>query len=175
MDCEEASPTTTVGRWSSSSSWAWSPDHDFRVLSGLLRPARHRRIAVCGRRIRHTYHPLRVLPRGRLRGSGRDLFFRGLVGGWLMRHSGFWVGNALQILVFLLPHLFVLAGGLYLWPCSWHRWFPAGSTDGCCTARGASCLHGSDTVWALRSPPQARWELGVGARTSFHASPCTRR
>jgi len=47
---------------------------------------------------------------------GEELFFRGLVGGWLMRHLGFWVGNALQSLVFLLPHLFVLSAGLNLWP-----------------------------------------------------------
>jgi membrane protease YdiL (CAAX protease family) len=47
---------------------------------------------------------------------GEELFFRGLVGSWLMRHLGFWVGNALQALVFLLPHLFVLSTGLDLWP-----------------------------------------------------------
>lgn len=47
---------------------------------------------------------------------GEEHFFRGLVGGWLMRHSGFWIGNALQSLVFLAPHLFVLSGGLNLWP-----------------------------------------------------------
>ncbi len=47
---------------------------------------------------------------------GEELFFRGLVGGWLMRHLGFWVGNALQSLVFLVPHLFVLSAGLDLWP-----------------------------------------------------------
>jgi membrane protease YdiL (CAAX protease family) len=47
---------------------------------------------------------------------GEELFFRGLVGGWLMRHLGFWAGNALQSLVILLTHLFVLSGGLYLWP-----------------------------------------------------------
>jgi membrane protease YdiL (CAAX protease family) len=47
---------------------------------------------------------------------GEELFFRGLVGGWSMRHLGFWVGNALQSLVFLAPHLLVLSGGLNLWP-----------------------------------------------------------
>jgi CAAX protease family protein len=47
---------------------------------------------------------------------GEELFFRGLVGGWLMRSLGFWIGNALQSLVFLLPHLFVLGAGLNLWP-----------------------------------------------------------
>jgi membrane protease YdiL (CAAX protease family) len=47
---------------------------------------------------------------------GEELFFRGLVGGWLMRHLGFWVGNSLQSLVFLAPHLLVLSAGLELWP-----------------------------------------------------------
>lgn len=47
---------------------------------------------------------------------GEELFFRGLVGGWLMRRLGFWVGNALQSLVFLVPHLFVLSAGVDLWP-----------------------------------------------------------
>jgi membrane protease YdiL (CAAX protease family) len=47
---------------------------------------------------------------------GEELFFRGLVGLWLMRHLGFWVGNALQSLVFLAPHLLVLGAGLELWP-----------------------------------------------------------
>jgi membrane protease YdiL (CAAX protease family) len=47
---------------------------------------------------------------------GEELFFRGLVGGLLMRHLGFWVGNSLQSLVFLAPHLFVLRCGLELWP-----------------------------------------------------------
>jgi len=47
---------------------------------------------------------------------GEELFFRGLVGGWSMRHLGFWLGNALQSLVFLAPHLLVLSAGLELWP-----------------------------------------------------------
>ena len=47
---------------------------------------------------------------------GEELFFRGLVGNWLMRHSGFWVGNAVQSLVFVAPHVLVLSAGLELWP-----------------------------------------------------------
>ena len=47
---------------------------------------------------------------------GEELFFRGLVGGWLMRRLRFWVGNALQSLVFFVPHLFVLSAGVDLWP-----------------------------------------------------------
>jgi membrane protease YdiL (CAAX protease family) len=58
---------------------------------------------------------------------GEELFFRGLVGGWLMRRWGFWVGNALQSLVFWIS-------GHYCW----HRSFPGGCTADCCTTRGAS-------------------------------------
>ncbi|MBD0358441.1 MAG: CPBP family intramembrane metalloprotease [Rubrobacter sp.] len=77
---------------------------------------------------------------------GEELFFRGLVGGWLMRHLGFWVGNSLQSLVFLAPHLLVLSAGLELYGrCCWRRSFPAGSTGGCCTARGVSCRDGWHT------------------------------
>jgi membrane protease YdiL (CAAX protease family) len=47
---------------------------------------------------------------------GEELFFRGLLGGWLMRHLGYWVGNSVQSLVFLAPHLLVLSAGLELWP-----------------------------------------------------------
>jgi len=47
---------------------------------------------------------------------GEEVFFRGLVGGWLLRRFGFWVGNSLQTLIFLLPHLPILLVGLNLWP-----------------------------------------------------------
>jgi uncharacterized protein len=47
---------------------------------------------------------------------GEEVFFRGLVGGWLMRRFGFWVGNSLQTLIFLLVHLPILLVGLNLWP-----------------------------------------------------------
>ena len=47
---------------------------------------------------------------------GEEVFFRGLLGGWFMRRCGFLVGNALQTLVFLLPHLTVLLIGTYFWP-----------------------------------------------------------
>jgi membrane protease YdiL (CAAX protease family) len=47
---------------------------------------------------------------------GEEVFFRGLLGGWLMRRFGFWVGNTLQTLIFLLPHLTVLLVGTHLWP-----------------------------------------------------------
>lgn len=47
---------------------------------------------------------------------GEEVFFRGLLGGWLMRRFGFWVGNSLQTLIFLLPHALILLVGAYLWP-----------------------------------------------------------
>jgi membrane protease YdiL (CAAX protease family) len=47
---------------------------------------------------------------------GEEVFFRGWVGGWLMRRFGFQIGNALQTLIFLLPHALVLLAGVYLWP-----------------------------------------------------------
>ncbi len=47
---------------------------------------------------------------------GEETFFRGLLGGWLMRRFGFLVGNTLQAFIFLLLHLPVLFAGTYLWP-----------------------------------------------------------
>ncbi len=39
---------------------------------------------------------------------GEEIFFRGFVGGWLMRRFGFFVGNTIQALVFLAPHVLLL-------------------------------------------------------------------
>jgi uncharacterized protein len=39
---------------------------------------------------------------------GEELFFRGLLGGWLMKHSGFFAGNTIQALLFVLPHLLLI-------------------------------------------------------------------
>jgi uncharacterized protein len=47
---------------------------------------------------------------------GEEAFFRGLLGGWLMRRFGFPVGNTLQTLIFLLPHLPVLLVSISFWP-----------------------------------------------------------
>lgn len=53
---------------------------------------------------------------------GEELFFRGLLGGALMRRFGFVIGNLIQSLLFLLPHLFLLTAsarlGLLL-PVQW--------------------------------------------------------
>jgi membrane protease YdiL (CAAX protease family) len=47
---------------------------------------------------------------------GEEIFFRGFLGGWLVRRLGFAIGNAVQALVFLLPHLLLLLVSRSLWP-----------------------------------------------------------
>lgn len=47
---------------------------------------------------------------------GEEIFFRGFLGGWLVRRLGFVIGNTVQALIFLLPHLLLLLVGLNLWP-----------------------------------------------------------
>jgi hypothetical protein len=47
---------------------------------------------------------------------GEEIFFRGFIGGCLVRRWGFAVGNTVQALVFLVPHLLLLTVGLGIWP-----------------------------------------------------------
>lgn len=47
---------------------------------------------------------------------GEEIFFRGFLGGWLARKFGFKIGNTIQALIFLLPHLLLLLVSLGLWP-----------------------------------------------------------
>lgn len=47
---------------------------------------------------------------------GEEIFFRGLLGGWLMRRFGFLAGNTIQAFLFLLPHLLLLLVSVALWP-----------------------------------------------------------
>ena len=47
---------------------------------------------------------------------GEEVFFRGWLGGWLVRRFGFPVGNTIQAFAFLLPHLLLLTIGLDFWP-----------------------------------------------------------
>lgn len=47
---------------------------------------------------------------------GEEVFFRGLLGGWLVRRVGFQRGNAVQAVLFLLPHLLLLVVSLSFWP-----------------------------------------------------------
>lgn len=51
-----------------------------------------------------------------LRAVGEEVFFRGLVGGVLVRRLGFRWGNLLQSAVFLVPHLPLLILDTALWP-----------------------------------------------------------
>ena len=51
-----------------------------------------------------------------LRAFGEEIFFRGLLGGVLMRRLGFGWGNLLQAVLFLIPHLVLLTADLRTWP-----------------------------------------------------------
>ena len=46
---------------------------------------------------------------------GEEIFFRGLLGGWLVRRYGFNSGNLIQAVVFLLPHLLLLLVSPSFW------------------------------------------------------------
>ena len=47
---------------------------------------------------------------------GEEIFFRGLLGGWLMRKLGFKIGNSIHAVCFLLIHLPLLMVSTALWP-----------------------------------------------------------
>lgn len=51
-----------------------------------------------------------------LRAVGEEVFFRGLLGGVLIRRLGFAWGNILQALLFLIPHLALLLVDVRTWP-----------------------------------------------------------
>lgn len=51
-----------------------------------------------------------------LRAVGEEVFFRGLLGGVLIRRLGFGWGNLVQTLIFLVPHLALLLIDARLWP-----------------------------------------------------------
>lgn len=51
-----------------------------------------------------------------LRAVGEEVFFRGLLGGVLVRRLGFARGNLLQAAAFVVPHLALLLIGAGLWP-----------------------------------------------------------
>lgn len=51
-----------------------------------------------------------------LRAAGEEVFFRGLLGGVLVRRLGFVWGNLLQAVLFLVPHLALLLIDARLWP-----------------------------------------------------------
>lgn len=47
---------------------------------------------------------------------GEEILFRGFLGGILNRRLGFTVGNVIQAILFLLPHLLLLTISTQLWP-----------------------------------------------------------
>lgn len=51
-----------------------------------------------------------------LRALGEEIFFRGLLGGLLVRRLGFTWGNLLQSVIFLVPHTLLLLIDASLWP-----------------------------------------------------------
>jgi membrane protease YdiL (CAAX protease family) len=53
---------------------------------------------------------------------GEELFFRGFLGGWLVRRLGFQVGNAIQATLFLLPHTLLLLVSAAFWPLLIVQW-----------------------------------------------------
>lgn len=50
------------------------------------------------------------------RALGEEVFFRGLLGGVLIRRLGLGWGNLVQALIFLVPHLALLLIDVRLWP-----------------------------------------------------------
>ena len=51
-----------------------------------------------------------------------ELFFRGFLGGWLVRKLGFRRGNAIQATLFVIPHLLLLLVSLAFWPLLILQW-----------------------------------------------------
>lgn len=47
---------------------------------------------------------------------GEEIFFRGFLGGILIRKFGFAAGNIIQSIIFLLPHFLLLSISIQLWP-----------------------------------------------------------
>ncbi len=70
---------------------------------------------------------------------GEEIFFRGWLGGWLVRRFGFGVGNTVQAFVFLLPHLLLLTVGIGFWPIFIPQ-FAAGWLQGWLRHRSGSIL-----------------------------------
>ncbi|MFP7761394.1 CPBP family intramembrane glutamic endopeptidase [Marisediminicola sp. LYQ85] len=50
------------------------------------------------------------------RALGEEILFRGLIGGVLFRRLGFIRGNILQAIIFMVPHLLLLAVDPAMWP-----------------------------------------------------------
>ena len=87
---------------------------------------------------------------------GEEIFFRGWLGGWLVRRFGFAAGNLAQALCFLLPHLLLLLISAQLWPILPVQ-FAAGWLLGWLRQRSGSILPG----WAVHSLVNALGALSM--------------
>lgn len=72
---------------------------------------------------------------------GEEIFFRGLLGGILFRRFGFRVGNLIQTVLFVLPHLVVVVVWPSLWPLVF-TWVLAGWLLGWLYYRSGSIVPG---------------------------------
>jgi len=72
---------------------------------------------------------------------GEEAFFRGFLGGLLMRRLGFALGNLLQAFIFLVPHLLLLTVSTSLWPLLLAQ-FIAGWLQGWLFSKSGSILPG---------------------------------
>jgi uncharacterized protein len=85
---------------------------------------------------------------------GEEIFFRGWLGGWLNRRAGYILGNTIQSIIFLLPHLMLLTISFRFWPILIPQ-FIAGWLQGWLRFRSDSILPGwlchslSNTLSAL--------------------------
>ena len=87
---------------------------------------------------------------------GEEIFFRGFLEGWLVRRLGFTIGNIIQAIVFILPHLLLLLVSLSLWPIIIVQ-FIAGWLIGWLRYRSNSILPG----WVAHSLTNAFGALSV--------------
>jgi membrane protease YdiL (CAAX protease family) len=84
---------------------------------------------------------------------GEEVFFRGFLGGWLVRRLGFQLGNALQATLFFLPHTLLLLVSVAFWPLLIVQWL-MGWINGWLRTRTESCgpgllLHAAANTAAL--------------------------
>lgn len=90
---------------------------------------------------------------------GEEIFFRGWLGGWLVRRYGFTIGNLVQALCFLLPHLLILTISVAFWPLTIVQ-FVAGWLLGWLRHRSDSILPGW-LVHSLTNALAALWMMSL--------------
>jgi len=75
-------------------------------------------------------------------GLGEELFFRGLISGWLGRRTRLWIANVIQAALFTLPHLLLLTIEPRLWPIVFAPPFVAGLMLGWLRLKSGSIFPG---------------------------------